>query len=256
MVDRRRFPLILLLVSGLLLAPLYTIAQGSEEVAPPLDATNSSPQESSPDEKSGRDRLTPEQRQKMREWLMQHMGTNSLSPEAIKQLTPEQREQLHEKMKEIKGGLKSFGVDFPRKNGPPRSDRKPIPLLDERFPKMIEIAAAPEEKVNALATQIAASQNLPPEMGERILSQMKEFRKRLRDDALQAAKSMNVTLTPEKEGDFIRDYWTKRMEVEKTLHQEVEPRRKQLMDQAREELCQQYGGTLPPTPSNTPPEKK
>lgn len=189
----------------------------------------------------------------MQDWMTQKMGTN-LSPDAWKQLTPEQREALREKMKEFKNEWKEMEGGLSKKDGAPKGDRRPIPLWDERFPKMIEIAAAPEEKVQTLATQIAASRNESPEKQQEIVAHIMEFRKHLRDEALQAAKNMNVRLTPDKEGDFIRTFWTKRMEIEKSLHQEVEPRRKQMLEQAREELSKQFGGTPPPAVGDKPPK--
>ena len=257
MVKYHRLPLIVAFVGIFLTFSLSSLSQIAESEPPhnppPAGQTNRPPP--SPNQNPW-DRLTPEQRQKMKDWIAQEFGTNS-SPDMWRELTIEQRQKIHQKMKELENeGGKGGGMESPK--GGPSKEAKQMPLLDERFPKMIEIAAAPEEKVNALAAQIVAARNAPPEKQEEMLGHIMDFRKHLRDEALQSAKRLNIPLTPENEGDYVRAFWTKRVEIEKKLRQEIEPRRKQLMDQSRAELAQQFGGTVPPNPSpeqqpHTPP---
>ena len=122
-----------------------------------------------------------------------------------------------------------------------RWKKPPMMLMDERFEKMLPLATLSEDQVIEHAKKWPHFEKVPEQGRERMLERMKKFRKRFRREALHEAKQMELKLEGEKENEFIRAFWQKRIEVDKKLKAELEPRRKELMKQAREDLKKQFG---------------
>lgn len=163
-----------------------------------------------------------------------------LSPEAREAL--KKRWQERQLLKEASGKRQDDGGFLANGN---------IPLTDPRFPKMIELAAAPEDRITALLSGLPFFKNAPEEKRAKFLENLHTFRNRLRNEALTYATRQGIQVASEKQGEFIRAFWTKRMEVEKELQAEFAPRRQQLMKQAQEDLVAQFGKQ---TPTNAAPD--
>lgn len=66
------------------------------------------------------------------------------------------------------------------------------------------------------------------------------FRKVRRQAALHAAKQMGLQIRPDQEEAFLGDFWKGRRKIEETLFREMEPRRRDLESQFREEISSRY----------------
>lgn len=113
-------------------------------------------------------------------------------------------------------------------------------LLDDRFQSMLELATAPESEIKTHLARWPRTKNASPEQKERIEKRALQFREKLRSEALTAAKEMKLSFSGEKESAFIRDYWQKRVEIEKTLCAEVEPKRQYCIEELHQELKQKF----------------
>ncbi len=93
------------------------------------------------------------------------------------------------------------------------------------------------------------------DLGERakLLQRIQEFKDRRRKQAENKARDMGLRLTPEQFTLFEQKFWEKRMQADRQLWQEMEPRRKQLEQQINNELKQEFGiYAVPPAPAPTP----
>lgn len=115
------------------------------------------------------------------------------------------------------------------------------PVLDERFEQMLELAVAPEQDVEATMQKWPRLRQLDPEKRARFMEEVARFRERIRSEAVQAGREMGLQLSSDRESEFVRQYWQKRIRVERTLREEMEPRRRELTEQAREELRREFG---------------
>lgn len=93
------------------------------------------------------------------------------------------------------------------------------------------------------------------DLGERakLLQRIQEFKDRRRKQAENKARDMGLRLTPEQFAVFEQKFWEKRMQADRQLWQEMEPRRKQLELQLTSELKQEFGlYAMPPAPKPAP----
>jgi hypothetical protein len=117
---------------------------------------------------------------------------------------------------------------------------------DPRFERMLVLAFAPGERIEAELQKWPTYQDAEPENRERMRRQLEFFRNRIQGAALREAESAGLKLPPDQQKDFVRAYWEKRIEVEKRIRAEVEPRLKAEMSAAMAELKKEFAAPPPP----------
>lgn len=117
---------------------------------------------------------------------------------------------------------------------------------DPRFERMLVLAFVPEERVEAELQKWPPYQEADAQGRERVARQVSFFRKRIQGAALREAEQAGIQLAPEQQAAFIRAYWEKRIEVEKRVRAEVEPRLKAEMGRAVAELKNEFSESRPP----------
>jgi hypothetical protein len=117
--------------------------------------------------------------------------------------------------------------------------RRP-PLLDERFPKMLELGTLPKDQLQKRMDEWAKQRNLPPERRQQMETRIERFRQRIRSEAMQSANKMGVKVPPNRENEFIQSYWQHKIETEKRLNEQQEPLREQLMQESQRQLRQEF----------------
>jgi hypothetical protein len=110
-----------------------------------------------------------------------------------------------------------------------------------RGEKMIQLAFTPPAKLEEAVSKWPKWQEMPEDRKKAFLAQIDEFRQNLRKFAMSEAARMKLVIAPEREEEYVRAFWTKRMEVERTLRKEIEPRRKELLETAEASLQKQFG---------------
>jgi len=120
--------------------------------------------------------------------------------------------------------------------GPP-----PLLVIDERFKKMIDLALLPESDVEQNIDKLPMVAKMTETEKQKFTEHVKGFRNRIRKEALDKAEKIGITLSAEKQDEFVKNFWEKRIEMEKKLNEEIEPRRKKLMQDILDELSKKYG---------------
>lgn len=116
-----------------------------------------------------------------------------------------------------------------------------LPGQGPEFERMVFLAFSPPEEVKATIDQLPQFENKGPEPREPLLRRLESFRKNLIEQALRAAEEMNVNVPPAEETNFARSYWRQRIEVERKLREETEPRRRELMEGVKSNLQRDFG---------------
>ncbi|GAB4243781.1 MAG: hypothetical protein OHK005_08380 [Candidatus Methylacidiphilales bacterium] len=111
------------------------------------------------------------------------------------------------------------------------------------FERMLRLAFSSEEDVRSAMERMPGLVKEGPEAREKMLRRLEGFRRNLREQAMEAAKELGLDIPPQRERDFVQAYWMQRAKVERTLREEMEPRRRQLLEQAERELREQFGPT-------------
>jgi hypothetical protein len=96
------------------------------------------------------------------------------------------------------------------------------------------------------------------DLGERakLLQRIQEYKDRRHRQAESKARDLGVKMTPEQFATFEKRFWEKRLQADRQLWQEMEPRRKALDQQINSELKQEFAAFVtapPPAPPTTIP---
>lgn len=112
------------------------------------------------------------------------------------------------------------------------------------FARMIEAALAPESQVAAHLERWPRYQEMDEAARRDLRQGFERMRRRIREEALEDATARGWTIPPEKEAEFVRTYWARRIQVERTVRERAERDWKAAMDQMMAEL----GRTHAPAP--------
>lgn len=122
--------------------------------------------------------------------------------------------------------------------------------------RLVELIQLPKDKLWAELVKWPSFQQMTLQEQASFLQKLAEMRQRLRVQALRKAADMGLKLAPEQEDAFIASYLRDRMEVERQMWQDAQPKRRKLEEQLTTELRQEYGeGKIPATaPEPTTPK--
>lgn len=109
-----------------------------------------------------------------------------------------------------------------------------------RAERMMQLAFTPPETLDKAFEKWPKWQEMPPEKKKAFIDQIQEFRQNMHKFALAEAAKMKLSIPPDKEDAFVKAFWMQRVQVEKTLHHEMEPRRKQLMEESEKNLQKEF----------------
>jgi hypothetical protein len=109
-----------------------------------------------------------------------------------------------------------------------------------RAERMMQLAFTPPETLDKAFEKWPKWQEMPPEKKKAFIDQIQEFRQNMRKFALAEAVKMKLSIPADKEDAFVKAFWMQRVQVEKALHREMEPRRKQLMEEAEKSLQKEF----------------
>ncbi len=127
------------------------------------------------------------------------------------------------------------------------------PAVRER---LLELLQLPKEKLWDELLKWPTFQQMSLQEQGKFVDRLAEMRQRLRAQALKKAAAMGIQLAPGQEDAFVSSYLKERMEVERQVWQETQPKRHKLEEQLNANLRKEYGadaGTPPaPTPKGTP----
>lgn len=142
----------------------------------------------------------------------------------------------------------------PKEGGrPPGGMRRLMPFKpflmagSPQFAQMLKISLLPPDKVEAEMQNWPKFQEMDEPAREEFRKGIDQFRRRIREDALNGAREQKITIPPARETEYVRLYWEKRIQIETRIRQQAEGQLKQDMDTAFRDLRQRF-----PSPAATP----
>ena len=126
---------------------------------------------------------------------------------------------------------------------------KVSPAVRER---LVELLQLPKDKLWAELVKWPAFQQMSLQEQAAFLQRLAEMHQRLRTQALKKAADMGLKLSPEEEDAFVASYLKERLEVERQMWQETQPKRRKLEEQLTTDLRQQYGDAKTSSASSPP----
>lgn len=113
---------------------------------------------------------------------------------------------------------------------------------DERFQKMLLLTRTPPDQVQQKLQEWPEYQKMDPQQREKLAKGLEMFRQHITRTALDDAQKLGLTIPPEKEADYIKAYWDKRIAAEMPIRREVEAKLKAARQAIDAELKKEYGG--------------
>lgn len=110
---------------------------------------------------------------------------------------------------------------------------------------MLTIMEVPPGELEKQLAQWPRFQQMSEPERANFRKRLEGFRKGRRQAAMHAAKQMGIEIRPDREEEFLRDYWKGRRKIEETLFREMEPRRRELEGKFREEITGRYAPAPP-----------
>lgn len=149
---------------------------------------------------------------------------------------PQKREEFRKRMEERKKKMAAKMAEKKKKKG-----RVGFLMAGEKgFKKRLIIGLVPEDQLDATMEKWGTYQKANEMKKRKLKQRVLDFRKRLRDEALENAKKQGLQLTPEQQGGYIAAYWKKRMEVERAIRDRAEGELKTAMEGLNEVLNDEF----------------
>ena len=114
------------------------------------------------------------------------------------------------------------------------------PQDEGRFIQIMTLALLPQDQLNTKLQEWPMYQEFSEEQKTRLVERVGEFRIQSRKEALKVAKDFHLSVTPENEDAFVRDYWSERVATEKAIREQLSPMKKKLETEAKQRLEKQY----------------
>ena len=153
-------------------------------------------------------------------------------------------------------GLTLFGTAWaqpsPEATTPPPPHQEPAgpPELKERWKKL------PPEERERFSKNLQKWEHLSDEEKKRLRERGRQVWEQGRQEIDQLASELGVKLSPLQREELIKAYLQKRREIERKIRAETEPRRKELIAEAVQELKKEFGtqpkAAASPSPSGSP----
>jgi len=124
-----------------------------------------------------------------------------------------------------------------------RDESRPKPFLmasDPRFEKMLNLALVKEDELEEAIRNWPEYQEMKPIRRQSLERRLANFRERIRSEAMENAESMELTIPAEREDEFIRDYWTARIQIEKEVREMAEAELRERSSQVRKRIQQKW----------------
>lgn len=111
---------------------------------------------------------------------------------------------------------------------------------DPRFEKMLNLALVNENELEEAIETWPKYEEMNPMRRQHLKRRLDNFRDRIRSEAMAKAGEMDLTIPPERENDFIRDYWSSRIRIEKEVRKMAEAELRERSNRVREEIKRKW----------------
>lgn len=114
------------------------------------------------------------------------------------------------------------------------------PPDEGRFAQILGLTLVPREKLQEKLAEWPNYQELSPEQRERLLERIDQVRETARRQALDVAREFALQVGPGQEDEFVRLYWSERVEIDRVLKQELLTKRKKLETESENRILQKF----------------
>lgn len=119
------------------------------------------------------------------------------------------------------------------------------PPDEGRFAQILALTLVPKEKLEERLAEWPHYQELNAEQRQRLVERIDEVRQTARKQALDVAKDFNLRVGPGQEEEFVRMYWRERVQIDQSLRQEFQEKRKQLEQDSEDRILRKFPKAAP-----------
>lgn len=119
------------------------------------------------------------------------------------------------------------------------------PPDEGRFAQILALTLVPKEKLEERLAEWPHYQELNAEQRQRLVERIDEVRQTARKQALDVAKDFNLRVGPGQEEEFVRMYWRERVQIDQSLRQEFQEKRKQLEQVSEDRILRKFPKAAP-----------
>lgn len=119
------------------------------------------------------------------------------------------------------------------------------PPDEGRFAQILALTLVPKEKLEERLAEWPHYQELNAEQRQRLVERIDEVRQTARKQALDVAKDFNLRVGPGQEEEFVRMYWRERVQIDQSLRQEFQEKRKQLEQESEDRILRKFPKAAP-----------
>lgn len=114
------------------------------------------------------------------------------------------------------------------------------PPDEGRFGQILSLTLVSKDKLQEKLGEWPNYQQLSVEQRERLLERIDQVRESARKQALEVAKEFALQVSPAQEDEFVRMYWSERVAIDRTLHRDMEEKRKRLEQESESRILQKF----------------
>lgn len=114
------------------------------------------------------------------------------------------------------------------------------PPDEGRFGQILSLTLVPREKLQEKLAEWPNYQELSPEQRARLLERIDQVRETARKQALDVAQEFGLQVGPGQEDEFVRLYWSERVEMDQVLKQELSTKRKKLEKESEDRILKKF----------------
>lgn len=119
------------------------------------------------------------------------------------------------------------------------------PPDEGRFAQILALTLVPKDKLELKLAEWPHYQELSPEQRQRLMERIDEVRETARKQALEVARDFNLQVGPGREDEFVRMYWSERVQMDQTLRTELQEKRKKLERESENQIFKKFPQALP-----------
>lgn len=120
------------------------------------------------------------------------------------------------------------------------------PPDEGRFAQILGLTLVPKEKLQEKLAEWPNYQELSPEQQSRLVERIDQVREAARKQALEVAQEFQLLVGPGQEDEFVRLYWTERVEMDRALKEELSTKRKRLEKESEQRILQKFPSSTKP----------
>lgn len=117
------------------------------------------------------------------------------------------------------------------------------PPDEGRFAQILALTLVPKEKLQDKLAEWPHYQELSAEQRQRLTERIDDVRETAAKQALDVAREFNLQVGQGQEEEFVRMYWTERLQIDQALRKEFQEKRKKLEQESENRILNKFPKT-------------